>query len=438
MENAALSCASANGHLATVAALCERGHVIDPIFAASTGAATSLQHPHARHLQASHAVTQSHAAPARTPGSPPPTSLPPDSPPPDVQTDSPPPPPPPPPASDQSSSQRTRGMLIMFLGVVAISPDAMFVRFMQAEAAGGASGGAAGADADLQITFWKYLLFWPMHLAVTLWHYGGYAALARRFRAGPGHILAAGACQLCISVSLNLAYTNTVAARAHLFFALNPLWAVLFSRFFLKDVVPARTVVALFLASAAVLVVFLPNIIPSLGGGNNSSSSGSSSDYNATTGSLASTITDATSAAITINSSSAVAAGSRAAPTSAARASRPVATVHGDLLAILAGAALGAMIVVSASAKRQCPDAAMLSSVLFGSAGVVVVSFLWQLCAGRPSMTTISLAFGGIALVDGICVCIVYVATIVAPRYASSAEVALLNPLEAVLGPIFV
>ena len=43
-----------------------------------------------------------------------------------------------------------------------------------------------------------------------------------------------------------------------------------------------------------------------------------------------------------------------------------------------------------------------------------------------------------LALADGICICIVYVATVLAPRYASSAEVALLNPLEAVLGPLWV
>ena len=219
-------------------------------------------------------------------------------------------------------------MLIMFLGVVAISPDAMFVRYMQAEA-----GTAAGADADLQITFWKYLLFSPMHLTVALVYYGGCGELVRRFRAGPGHIVAAGVCHMCISVSLNLAYTNTVAARAHVFFSLSPFWSALFSSWlFLNDIVPAHTTVAMFFASAAVLIVFLPTIAPSLGDG---------------------TVVAAAAAAV------------------------PVATLHGDLLAVFAGAALGGMIVVSASAKRRCPDAAMLASVLFGATGVVLMSSMW-------------------------------------------------------------
>jgi len=152
-------------------------------------------------------------------------------------------------------------MFIMFIGVLAISPDAMFVRFMQAEADDGSGTTAAN---DLQITFWKYLLIFPLHLAVTTWHAGGGNNLLRTLKAGPGHIVTGGACQACISISLNLAYTNTVAARAHVFFALSPFWAALLSRGVLKDAVPVRTTVALLLAGASILIVFLPKLAPSL------------------------------------------------------------------------------------------------------------------------------------------------------------------------------
>jgi drug/metabolite transporter (DMT)-like permease len=267
-------------------------------------------------------------------------------------------------------------MFIMFVGVVAISPDAMFVRLMQAEAAGG----GAGADADLQITFWKYLLMSPIHLAVTIWHAGGVGQLLQSATTGSHYVIGGGVCQLCISVSLNVAYVNTVAARAHLFFALSPFWAALFSQLFLKEAVPTRTVVALLFALAAVSIVFLPALIPSIDHADR--------DHH----------------------------------------TAEQASLAGDLLAVLAGAALGALIVVSAAARQKCPEAPMLASVLVGSAAVVLLSLVWQAASGRPSMGTVSMPFVALALADGACICVVYAATVIAPRYASSAEVSVLCP----------
>lgn len=313
------------------------------------------------------------------------------------------------------SQRRGRGMLIMFFGVMAISPDAMFVRLMQAEAG---SVGMAAADADLQITFWKYLLILPLHLAVTTWHAGGsLGGLLRKVRAGPGHIIAGGVCQACISIALNLAYTNTIAARAHVFFALSPFWAAMFSWLCLHDVLPARTLVAVLLAGVSILIIFLPKLVPALDNGGDAAA--------------AATVLSANTSSLLVETP---------APTAVtvATVEVEVATLHGDMLGMLAGAALGALIVVSASAKRRCPDATMLASILVGSSIVVSVSLVWQACAMRPSMGTISWQFGALALADGLCICIVYVATVIAPRYASSAEVSLLNPLEALFGPLFV
>ena len=80
----------------------------------------------------------------------------------------------------------------------------------------------------------------------------------------------------------------------------------------------------------------------------------------------------------------------------------------------------------------------MLLSVVLGSALVVLVSLAWQAAAGRASMGAVSARFVGIAFADSILISIVYAATVIAPRYASSAEVGLVHPLEAILGPVWV
>ena len=80
----------------------------------------------------------------------------------------------------------------------------------------------------------------------------------------------------------------------------------------------------------------------------------------------------------------------------------------------------------------------MLLSVVLGSALVVLVSLAWQAAAGRASMGAVSGRFVGIAFADSVLISIVYAATVIAPRYASSAEVGLVHPLEAILGPVWV
>ena len=80
----------------------------------------------------------------------------------------------------------------------------------------------------------------------------------------------------------------------------------------------------------------------------------------------------------------------------------------------------------------------MLLSVVLGSALVVLLSLAWQAAAGRASMGAVSARFVGIAFADSMLIAIVFTATVTAPRYASSAEVGLVHPLEAVLGPVWV
>ena len=93
------------------------------------------------------------------------------------------------------------------------------------------------------------------------------------------------------------------------------------ARLVLGQPVPARTLVALLLVTCAICVVCMPEIVPSLGEPHNK------------TGQIESDAYDASSV-------------------------EP--TLQGDLCGVSAGAALGAMIVVSASAKKKCPEVSPL------------------------------------------------------------------------------
>ena len=210
---------------------------------------------------------------------------------------------------------RDRGLLIMLFGVVAITPDSLLVRLMQLD-------GGSTVDQNLQSIFWKYALTAPLISGFSVWHSGGLRKLVRRLKrtstSGWRHIVVGALCQVCISISLNLAFVYTKAARALLFFGLNPLWAAFIARLVLGQAVPARTLVALLLVTCAICVVFMPEIVPSLEEAQNQ------------TGQLASD------------------------------ASSVEPTLQGDLCGVSAGAALGAMIVVSASAKKKCPEVSLL------------------------------------------------------------------------------
>ena len=200
----------------------------------------------------------------------------------------------------------------MLFGVLAITPDSLLVRLMQLD-------GGSTVDQNLQSIFWKYALTVPLISGFSIWQTGGLrhvrAMCRRSYRGhGPRHIVAGALCQVCVSISLNLAFVTTRAARALLFFGLNPLWSAFIGRLVLGQALPTRTLVTLFLVTCAICVVFLPEIVPSLAEARNASGQSQG---------------DATSV-------------------------EP--TLHGDLCGVSAGAALGAMIVVSASAKQKCPE----------------------------------------------------------------------------------
>ena len=223
---------------------------------------------------------------------------------------------------------RDCGLLIMLFGVIIITPDSLLVRLMQLE-------GGSNVDQNLQSVFWKFLLAVPLISSFIVWQAGGLRKLARELErtsiSGLRHIAMGALCQFCIHISLNLAFVTTRAARALLGFGLNPLWAAFIARIVLGQAVPGRTLVALLLVTCAICVVFMPEIVPSLGETHNQ------------TGQIESGAYDASSV-------------------------EP--TLQGDLCGVSAGVALGAMIVVNASAKKKCPEVSPLPMPLEVELGI--------------------------------------------------------------------
>lgn len=289
---------------------------------------------------------------------------------------------------------RSRGALIALVGVLIVSPDAVFTRLVYAE---GISG--------YQSIFWKYLFVTLLHTASTLCHLGGIRELQQGLKAGPLHIIGGIVTQLAISFCLNLAFKNTIAARALLFFALNPLWAAAFSWLALSDPIAVRTLITLPLALISIFVVFLPSLVPSFA----ADDSNPSEQGNA-------------------------------------------ATLVGDIYGVSAGAGLGLFITLSRSAKLKAPDAAMIAAPALGSAATVLVTLAWQAAeagggggeaggeqsGGGGSIGDVSGFVIGVSCANALCVSICYSAMVLAPRYINSTETGLILELELVLGPIWV
>ena len=148
---------------------------------------------------------------------------------------------------------RQLGLALAGFGVLTVTPDAMLVRFASAD------GGSPGMVICVKSVFTAALsaaLVWFQRRR-SLSGQSLYAAV----RAAPVHIGVVTLAQIGIQVGFPLSFLYTEASKALLLIALNPMWAALFGRFLLNDRLATRTVVALVLAIASVLMVFVPSLL---------------------------------------------------------------------------------------------------------------------------------------------------------------------------------
>jgi drug/metabolite transporter (DMT)-like permease len=140
------------------------------------------------------------------------------------------------------SSARGRGILIVVLGVLLISFDVLLVRL-------------AGVD-GWNISFWRGIF---MTMALAPFYLFGLLRSGGKIENKKG-ILLAGTMMALSSLGLVLAFTLTRAANAVVILSAAPLFAALFSRWFLNEKCPARTWLAIGVCMTGVVWVMRGSI----------------------------------------------------------------------------------------------------------------------------------------------------------------------------------
>ena len=288
-------------------------------------------------------------------------------------------------------SNRLKGALIAAFGIVCVSPDAMLMRLIVQK---------TGASNQL-VVFWKSLSKIVGILTLISWSKGWRAALegARR---GPRFLLAASAVQACIDLGFTNMILLTSVARAMLFYSLNPLYAAVLGRLFLRDTLEWRTVAALLAAGVAIVLIFIPEIAADSSNGNDEETA--QSDV-------------------------------------------------GDVIAVFTGFSLATYICCVRAAHQHDPDIYMMPAASGGSliaasiAAMSLATGLFNHNSGTDDDPTnhspffpqqSPALFFFLIFVDGLCVAIMLVCLTLAPRFCSAAEVSLITLLETPLGPLLV
>ncbi len=137
-------------------------------------------------------------------------------------------------------SNHAKGLLIVGIGVLAISPDALIVRLVQME--------------PLAIAFWRSLLMAVGFLGVALFSYRG--ETVPRFRAMGRLGLAVAGFSACSGVLFVLAVTHTAVSNTLVILAASPVFAAVLSSLFLGDRISPATWAASLLVLFGVAIIF--------------------------------------------------------------------------------------------------------------------------------------------------------------------------------------
>ena len=285
---------------------------------------------------------------------------------------------------------RGRGTLIALAGVIAVSPDAMLLRWMR-------SLGAASPDVAVA----KYLGI--IVFTVIL----GIVKGAGRARESVPHFLASALCQLAYQLSFTFCLLLTDAAKALLLISLAPLWAALLGRVILHEPLPRRTVIALFFSVLSIGIVFTPRLLELDSYGSLTHGPGS------LFGDLLAVVTGVTQgASLTVNRH---------------------AALHRPTADLTLATALSSVLAVIVASNLPCYDNDTLEDA--GSQLRDTSGQLFWACT-PPIWHTV--AFLALGVCDAVAVALFYVSQLTAPRYITGGEVALITLLEVIIGPAWV
>mmetsp|Transcript_49722 Transcript_49722/g.82515 ORF Transcript_49722/g.82515 Transcript_49722/m.82515 type:complete len:348 (+) Transcript_49722:179-1222(+) len=280
-------------------------------------------------------------------------------------------------------SSRATGVLIAFASVLAVSPDAMLLRSMR-------SLGASSPDVAVA----KYIGIIACMIVI-----GSSKGVAGTKQSMP-HFFASSFCQLLYQLSFTFCLLLTDAAKAMLLISLAPLWAAFLGRFVLKESIPARTGAALAASMVGVALVFIPRLM-----------------HGDQTGASSPLMQD---------------------------------SLQGDLLAVATGFAQGASLTVNRHAALHCPQADLTLATALSSLTAAVVAIEMP-CYDNAATASQAASFWActpplwhtlpfilLAFLDALAVALFYTSMLVAPRYLTGSEVALVSLLDVVLEPLWV
>lgn len=146
-------------------------------------------------------------------------------------------------------TDRTRGFLIGGAAVFLITPDALLCRL-------------AGANESVAVvTFWRSAFICALCCVITSVGHRDVRRLLRLTRDHIRPLLFIGAISSVTSLGFPLSFMMTGSAEALLIISLNPLWAGLIGWWFLDDVLPLRTRLALAGATASIALIFVPRVL---------------------------------------------------------------------------------------------------------------------------------------------------------------------------------
>jgi drug/metabolite transporter (DMT)-like permease len=327
---------------------------------------------------------------------------------------------------------RTKGLIIIVIGVLCVSPDAVLVRFL----------GEGGTDPwyasmcssactyhpliglcsffqlsflyNRTIIFWKMLLSVPFSSSYALYEAGGFRPLYLSMIEGRYYYAAAIPVQATIDMGFTMSFVYTTAANALLLIGLNPLWSAVAGRFFLGDPLPLRTYVALLLALGCILIILVPDVVERNSGGGPPLANSTADDlYNNAT-----QPPEANSESQTTHGPS----------------------PKGNVIALFTGFLLAGYITIARKGGMSSKNINLVGAAALGATLSSMVALAVRGAQVLPELfwTQQPYQFWLAVLGQGAGIGIVFVAMTVAPKYITAPEIGIFCLLEVVLGPLFV
>lgn len=302
-----------------------------------------------------------------------------------------------------SAARRGFGSLVAFLGMLALTPDALLVRWIERE----------GVHAST-LGFWKFTIASVQSLGITCWMSGGVRSVVSGIATAPVHLLLGVVFQCWLTIGWTSSLLLCDTARALALFSLNPFVTAVVSLFVLSEPIPTRTLVALLASCFSISIIFTPEWRAALW---------PSDDMTAGLAAGTAVGSNAVGNAVGIKADGTL-------------SSVSLWPLFGETLAFFTGCSFAFFITCSRHAALNRPRMPMQSATAFGAMIAAILAMLWSRSSGHPLMMPPACCV--LVGVDATCVAFSYVAMAVAAKHVTGPEISLIYILEMIVSPFWV